>query len=456
MTTMPSVLKKDKKPILKKRNEHHLSVKIETVREKKVIIGETNYLEMRNETRNESFFESVWPVIYFAQFMGFMPVQGIRTGDPFKFEFRWKTFRVMITMLYFVLGVSLGTMYLRRISRIGINAKNIVGFVFYSVCVFIGLLFLFLAQKWKNLAMIWHQREKIFLNLPYKECGWRLSTKIRITAGVILFLAIVEHIAAISNSVHNFYEIVRTCEANIDDAWKYFFLNEHPHVFMVLPYHFLLTILIEWAIISFTFGWNYIDTFIIITSIALATRFKQINQRLEERKNEPMDESSWAEIRHHHVLLCELVETVDNYLAVITLVCCGNDLYFVCFELLNIFNKLPHFINFIYFWYSFLYLIGRTACVFLIAASINDAAKYSIKFVRQRHTTEWCTELERFGDQISTRVVALSGMKFFFITRSLLFGMAGTIVTYELVLLQFDESSEKKMENVTSSCDAFI
>ncbi|XP_037024150.1 gustatory receptor for sugar taste 64a-like [Bradysia coprophila] len=436
MITMLSVVKKDKKPILKKRNKHHLNVNIETVRENKVSIGATNLLEMRNE----SFFKSVWPaVIYFAQFMGFMPVQGIRTGDPFKFEFRWKTFRVMITMLYVVLGVSLGTMYLRRIARIGINAKNIAGFVFYSVCVSIGLLFLILAQKWKNLAMKWHQREKIFLNLPYKECGWSLSTKIRITAGVILFLA-----------------IVRTCEANVDDAWKYFFLNEHPHVFMVVPYHFLLTILIEWAIISFTFGWNYIDTFIMITSIALATRFKQINQRLEEIKNEPMVESSWAEIRHHHVLLCELVETVDNYLVVIIILCYANDLYYVCFELLNIFNKLPHFINFIYFWYSFLYLVGRTTGVFLIAASINDAATYPIKFVRRRHTTEWCAELERFGDQISTRAVALSGLKFFFITRSLLFGMAGTIVTYELVLLQFDESSEKKTENVTSACDAFI
>lgn len=63
--------------------------------------------------------------MYFAQFMGFMPVQGIRTGDPFKFEFRWKTYRVMITMVYIVLGGFTATMYLRRIAQLGINAKNI-------------------------------------------------------------------------------------------------------------------------------------------------------------------------------------------------------------------------------------------------------------------------------------------------------------------------------------------
>lgn len=63
--------------------------------------------------------------MFFAQFLGFMPVQGIRTGDPLKFEFRWKTFRVCITMVYYFLAVALATMYLRRIAGIGINAKNI-------------------------------------------------------------------------------------------------------------------------------------------------------------------------------------------------------------------------------------------------------------------------------------------------------------------------------------------
>ncbi len=71
------------------------------------------------------FLFSSRAVIYVAQFMGFMPIQGIRTGNPFKFEFKWKTFRVMITLLYLVLGVSTATMYLQRIARIGITAKNI-------------------------------------------------------------------------------------------------------------------------------------------------------------------------------------------------------------------------------------------------------------------------------------------------------------------------------------------
>lgn len=58
---MPSILKQDKRSVLKKRNVSHLSVKIENVQENKVSFAETTLLERREETRNDSYFESVWP-----------------------------------------------------------------------------------------------------------------------------------------------------------------------------------------------------------------------------------------------------------------------------------------------------------------------------------------------------------------------------------------------------------
>lgn len=39
--------------------------------------------------------------------------------------------------------------------------------------------------------------------------------------------------------------------------------------------------------------------------------------------------------------------------------------------------------------------------------------------------------------------VALSGDKFFFLTRKLILRMAGTIVTYELVLMQFNHAQHE-------------
>lgn len=97
----------------------------------------------------------------------------------------------------------------------------------------------------------------------------------------------------------------------------------------------------------FTFAWNYMDVFIMMISLGLAERFKQINQRLASYGGKPLDAMSplttmrpdvWLEIRQHYVLLCELLETVDVNLAPIILLSSANNLYFICFQLLNIFK----------------------------------------------------------------------------------------------------------------------
>ena len=46
-------------------------------------------------------------------------------------------------------------------------------------------------------------------------------------------------------------------------------------------------------------------------------------------------------------------------------------------------------------------------------------------------------QIERLSNQ-AMEINGFTGMNFFYITRRLLFALAGTILTYELVLLQFD------------------
>nr|XP_015835597.1 PREDICTED: gustatory receptor for sugar taste 64a-like [Tribolium castaneum] len=50
------------------------------------------------------------------------------------------------------------------------------------------------------------------------------------------------------------------------------------------------------------------------------------------------------------------------------------------------------------------------------------------------------SEVERFAFQIHSQPVALTGNDYFTITRGLLFSMAGSIVTYELFLIQSNEA----------------
>lgn len=80
-------------------------------------------------------------------------------------------------------------------------------------------------------------------------------------------------------------------------------------------------------------------------------------------------------------------------------------------------------ISYIYYWYSLLYLIGKTSCVFLFASKIYDNSKYPINVIREIPTNKWCDDIERFLSQCRVDTMAFSGMKFFYLKRTLLLGV---------------------------------
>lgn len=79
--------------------------------------------------------------------------------------------------------------YFRHILQLTMDCVS-VGFVFFSCCFFCGLLFLFLAQRWRALSIFWQKQETVFLGPAYIRKGWSLSTKIRITATLFFSLAL--------------------------------------------------------------------------------------------------------------------------------------------------------------------------------------------------------------------------------------------------------------------------
>jgi gustatory receptor len=75
--------------------------------------------------------------------------------------------------------------------------------------------------------------------------------------------------------------------------------------------------------------------------------------------------------------------------------------------------------------------------VSLSAAEVHDESKKPLKIFRTITREGWCLEAKRFSEEVNNDVIALSGMNFFNLTRKLVLGVAGQIVTYELVLIQF-------------------
>uniref|UniRef100_A0A1B0D5M0 Uncharacterized protein n=2 Tax=Phlebotomus papatasi TaxID=29031 RepID=A0A1B0D5M0_PHLPP len=189
---------------------------------------------------------------------------------------------------------------------------------------------------------------------------------------------------------------------------------------------------------------NYMDCFVMVISIGLSTGFKKINNQLVAYKGKVVSEEFWQKHRSAYRRMCDLCETVDNHISHITLVSFSNNLFYICVQLLNSLNTKDSITQMFYFWFSLIFLLVRTLGISLYAAEINEEAKVPIQIFRVVPRESWCLEVKRFYEEVTNDTIALSGMKFFYLTRRLVLSVAGTIVTYELVLLQFNQDEEIK------------
>lgn len=70
--------------------------------------------------------------------------------------------------------------------------------------------------------------------------------------------------------------------------------------------------------------------------------------------------------------------------------------------------------------------------MFFIASTINDESGKPLKVLRTIPTNGWFPETQRLSQQIQSESIAMSGKKFFYITRGIIISIAGTVITYEL------------------------
>lgn len=74
----------------------------------------------------------------------------------------------------------------------------------------------------------------------------------------------------------------------------------------------------------------------------------------------------------------------------------------------------------------------------IITSAVHEESKKPLKMLRHVPNDGWSDETQRFSLQVQTNCFAMTGKKFFTITRGIIITICGTILTYELVMLQFD------------------
>ncbi|CAG9805826.1 unnamed protein product [Chironomus riparius] len=399
---------------------------------------------LSDEDYEKSFYCAIKPAINVGKIFGLFPIN-INSKQPLDITFKWKNYRTVISII-FILWASMTAIFtFKNQTEAGpLTPSNVVGIIFFTICTLISILFFKKALELRKLLAIWWKVERIFLceKYDFPEKRWTLKKRLKVCLFVCLIFGLLEHLFYLSSEMYKFSFEVKYCNITNVDYVEMFITKHLGFVILNLPiqYNHLLGLIAEYFNFSLTFWWNYLDLFIILTSMALSELFEKIVYRMECLKTVSLSDTTWAELREHHVEVSDLVVHVNKVFGTAFILACCNDGYFILIQMLNITTSLPFLISVIYFWFSLLYLIARATVMITFAAKVYENAREPLSIIRGISSDAWCAELQRFFDQIKFESYSnsLSGKNFFFMNKRLLFSIAGALVTYELVMIQFD------------------
>ncbi|XP_018561572.1 gustatory receptor for sugar taste 64e-like [Anoplophora glabripennis] len=263
-------------------------------------------------------------------------------------------------------------------------------------------------------------------------------------------VGLVEHLFFILNSVYQ----AKHCTGFAEAPLKYYSGVSFPNFFTLIAYTHWAGAIIKFSNTISTFAWIFTDLLITLISIALTERFKQIVRRLEN--NKVMHEKFWKEIRQDYQRLYHLSKTVEKHMALLVLISYIHNIFFLCIQLYNSIRERTGIIESVYFFYSFGFLVLRLLVISMYGAWLNDEARKPLDILYAVPSEHYCTEINRLIEQIYTNPVGITGSGFFLVTKNFLLQMAGTIVTFELMIFQFAQpvkTTSTTSTNITYNCN---
>nr|XP_018911724.1 PREDICTED: gustatory receptor 5a for trehalose-like [Bemisia tabaci] len=384
----------------------------------------------------DSLHRALKPVLILARCFALLPVEGISAPNASYLAFNWNSLPCIYLGLVIGYSVLIALLSIWKTVQFGISYYSTVDFVFVTSSMVIYLLFLQLATLWPKTMCQWEKAEHGMRHYGYPK---RMALKFRFILFVMMALAIIEHVASIVTAV---FEAL-PCSSGGWDIVRAYFVTKFRQVFTFVPFNICIALPVLVMNLILTCAWNFMDVFIILMSFAMAERYKQVNERLNSVKCKVLPTSFWRHIRETYNTLSCLTKLLDNLLSPIVLLSFANNLYFICLQLLNSLRPMQSTWQATYFVYSFSYLLVRTIAVSLFAASVHDQSKEPKSVLFSVPTESYCVEVSRFLIQVTNDDLALTGCKFFAVTRTFMLTVAGTIVTYEIVLVQFNAVSSE-------------
>uniref|UniRef100_A0A2H1W6C3 SFRICE023815.1 n=1 Tax=Spodoptera frugiperda TaxID=7108 RepID=A0A2H1W6C3_SPOFR len=333
---------------------------------------------------------------------------------------------------------------------------RLAGTIFYTIAIISLILASKLFRSWGQLSAVWVRVERVMaVKVP---SDGTLKRRMYLTVGFMTVCALLEHLLSIVSAIG------LDCPPNL--IMKRYILISHG--FMILRHEYSDWFPIPLAFMSTiaTMLWNFQDQLIVLISMGLTSRYSRLNQCLAkicalEKKQMDSDQKTeatkvyiWRKLREAYVKQAMLVRKVDDAIGGIIILSCFCNFYFICLQMfLGITqSKSSEPLRTVYYFTSLGWLCFRVIIVVLAASNINVHSQIALNHIYTHDTLYYNVEMGRLQDQLSKDYVALSGKGFFYLSKSILLQMAGAIITYELVLIQFDDKGTDDVQlNLTKN-----
>ncbi|XP_045503638.1 gustatory receptor for sugar taste 64e-like [Colias croceus] len=416
------------------------------------LVVEKPYYKTERKEKLATFQGALKSTIFIGQCFGLNPVIGAGDIDPAKLRFKLFSARCIYSILS-IIGQSIMCCIsiLNVIAWSDTSLPSLIPVVFNSSNCITTILFFRLAIKWPKLCQYIGRIEAVNPNID----GAFIS-KCNLSCVIVLTLALVEHILSDLSKIIS----VVDCHPN-KNKYGAFIMSSFPWIFTFLEYNDFLGVCSQIINIQCTFNWNFSNLFVICVSIYLTSRFDQVNKKILAVKGKVVPTNFWRNVREEYNRTINMVRRVNDVIGGIIFISYTNNLFFICVQLFYTLSEgisaipschpeshdqrpLKGYEQAVYFMYSFSFLVVRSLVVSLVASRVHSASKEPAYALYDIPPAMYCVEVRRFLDQIHSDSVALSGFNYFQIKRGLVLTIAGTIVTYELVLLQFGSTPDAK------------
>ncbi|KAJ8735030.1 hypothetical protein PYW08_014280 [Mythimna loreyi] len=409
-----------------------------------------------------TFPEALRVTLIVGQMFSLLPFNGVFTNVASNVKFVITSWKCVYSSLSIIGQMFMAVLCINKLANSHVSLNSTSPVIFYVTTCVTMIMFFQVARRWPQLVQQIAKAEDMDPNF---DCS--LTRKCNVTCAVVLLLALLEHILSLLSA----FAGAKTCYTDMD-SYEGFVLHFYPWVFNYLPYSVVLGVITQFLHFQSTFIWNFSDLFVICMSYYLTSRLEQVNKKLLAAQGKYLPEIFWRVTREDYCRATQIVRKVDGVISGVVFISFANNLFFICLQLFNTLENglkgtgectgnetktivvsksgpLGGHEAATYFLFSLVYLLSRSVAVSLIASQVNSASAVPAPVLYDVPSPVYCVEVQRFLDQVNGDKVALSGLQFFSVTRGLLLTVAGTIVTYELVMFQFNSSTPTL--NITST-----